>query len=816
MSLITAAARIAKIIKGQGKFGSVQTNLAKTTENVSGIGDLLKAAEGNIGNLRQRIADKIDNAFDVGYQNAFTKAQSSGFDRDMPRMPMPDNREIIDLGKREYLRQLDRTLGGEHGMVQLHEAMPESFGPRLGELVDDVAAKISNDVSEFAMGSRGYDGDGLTNNHLSLRKRSNEAIKKHMDEINDIVKKESESFIAHSGEYDSWEDFQRLNINKGIIAKQKELIEAQKNARAILNQPPFSRDKSIQLQEIESKIKKVNQNSTIVLKKDELMRSDFLEDISVSGKSVNGSSLGYKVHYLDDNGLKFEISLRPGLKSKYRKSMNPNRISGGAHYIDEGLYVEGVPSDAIKQKWARGYYLDEGVRVEGAPTDIIKKKWIDAGIKEKDFPVTAAIKEKDFPMSKGGLVEGSVNIGRMNAADLQAKVRAGEDLSVHTMEYDIRPLLKQDGGQKTERLDRYLESLGLPTVDDFNRLQSGYLQSSRSSFQINNSNYQKALDKWVTAEQTRESRGVMNALGIMDFGAEYASNSLSPHSLRVLMTEGKNSKRLGKRASKQFKDNPEEAGGLIGGSRQSLFYQATNNIEKGSAWPALVDEYRGAKINFNAGTQSVTSLSGRIEMFPFQKVTKTGELKRSRAGKTISVDDFNQQFNKGGKESETMSELIKTAVANKESITIEGLGKAARAVNPKGFSSKLAVINSFARSIRDLTGNSTTTTLKGLFNKILPDGVSHKQFVESMGKYIFDMDKEYKQIFGNKANIFIKPEFKYDSAGNIASGMYFNVYHTGMKISKSVDAKRIMKSFRGIVAGSFGDKIIVRDRGEKK
>ena len=791
MSLVTAAARMAKLIKGQGKFSPVQTNLAKTTENVSGIGDLLKAAEGNIGNLRQIIGEKINNAFDVGYQNAFKRAQSLESNRNQPQMLMPDNKEVVNLGKNEYLRQLDRTLGGEHGMVQLHEAMPESFGPRLGELVDDVAAKISDDVSEFAMGNRGYDGDGITNNHLSLRKRSNEAIKKHMDEINDIVKKESESFIAHSGEYDSWEDFQRLNINKGIIAKQKELITAQKSARAILEKVPFSSDNRMaakQLQDIESRIKKVNQSATIVLKKDELMRSDILEDISVSGESINGSSLGYKVHYLDDNGLKFEISLKPTRKSKYRKSINSNRISGGAHYIDEGLYVEGVPTDAIK------------------------KKWIDSGIKEKDFP-----------MSKGGLVEGSVNIGRMNAADLQAKVRAGEDISLHSMEYDIKPLLKQDGGQKTERLDRYLESLGLPTVDNFNRVRSGYRTTSPEGIPVmsalsqhNNINYQKAIDKWVTAEQTRESRGALNALGIMDFGAEYASNSLSPHSLRVLMTEGKNSKRLGKRASKQFKDNPEEAGGLIGGSRQSLFYQATNNIEKGSAWPALVDESRGAKINFNAGRQSRTSLSGRIEMFPFQKVTKTGELKRSRAGKTIAIDDFNQQFNKGGRESETMSELIKTAMANKESITIEGLGKAARAVNPKGFSSKLAVINSFARSIRDLTGNSTTTTLKGVFKNILPDGMSHKQFVESMGKYIFDMDKEYKQIFGNKANIFIKPEFKYDSAGNMASGMYFNIYHTGMKISKSVDAKRIMKSFRGIVAGSFGDKIIVRDRGEKK
>tara|TARA_R110000822_G_scaffold8597_4_gene33811 strand:+ start:2082 stop:4439 length:2358 start_codon:yes stop_codon:yes gene_type:complete len=785
VSLITAVgrklSRLRKLGNQAAKFSAEETNILKSLENSRELGDLLKTAEGNTLNLRKVIESKIGKAFDDGYKGAFERSQGMEYDIDMPRAPMPDNKELVDLSKHEYFRQLDRTLGGETGMQELHDAMPNSFGPRLEEIVNDVSSKIRGNVEDFSMGSSGYKGNGITNKHLSLEERSNEAIKSHMDDINNMVKKESENFIAHSGEYDSWEDFQRLNINKGILSKQNELINIHKAEKARLrNGPRNTRLSQVQqtkpLQDIERRIKLLNKTNIIVLKKDELMRADVLNDIQHSGNALNGTSLGYKVHYLDETGLKFEMELLPHQKGQYEKSIRSSRTGYGnsnqptGHYIDEGLYVEGVPSDAIKQKW-----------------------------------LNAGIKEKDFPMSTERFRDGGVSIGKMNPADLQQKTRAGEDLSVHSMSYSIKPLQKQAGGTKAERLDAYLESQGLPTVDIFN-----------SSYHPLNSKeiFHKAVDKWVTAEQTRESTGIIKTLATMDFGAEYASGNMSPHSLRVLMSEGKRSKQLAQRAVKQLKDTPDKAGGLIGGSRQSLFYQSMNQLEKGREWPAK--ELYGGKIDvdFNVPHSKGTRMSGTIETFPFQKVTKTGELQRNKAGKTITVDGFYESFHKGGKPSDTMKGILETALSNNKSITIEGLTRDAIAINPKGFTSVASVINSFSRSLSRIGRNQME--VEQVLRKLLPAETSAKDFVGTMGKGLLGLDKKFKDIFGPNAKIFLKADVSYDIDGNLIRGLDLNIYHTGVKLSRSVEAKRIIKSFSAIVVAPFGEKIVVKDRGENK
>ena len=266
----------------------------------------------------------------------------------------------------DYLRQIRYMMGGNPGIKELHKAMPAEFGPKFEALIGESAQDIVNNLNRndgffdtyvgselstvgqaggfTAKGAKRSQGVGFSDiadrdkvwHHLSTEKTYGE-VRNHLIRFNDRLKEISRPYWENR--YDSWEDFQRINLNKHIYAEQANLLKDLATGK--MPKTAHNYDK------IAEKLEKL---PSLVLKGDEILHPSYLHMIELAGAPVD-------IHYLGRrSGRKFRVRVTPSqsnMTPQYRERYIDEALEGPDINIEGGI---GVPATGGTAQFIKGQY----------------------------------------------------------------------------------------------------------------------------------------------------------------------------------------------------------------------------------------------------------------------------------------------------------------------------------------------------------------------------------------------------------------------------------------------------------------------------
>ncbi len=308
-----AISLFARALKLMGKTSAVESNIAEVVgSGVRKYGQLSKNSKtfGDITDVKEQVEQvksvvngQIDDAFREGFNQRYGGAQFAG--------GQGTETQAVDAVA-NYKKQLNRVLGGNKGISELIKGMPEDFMPRLEALTGELKTKIIRDIEDINNNFKIETNAGTTQGHLSLPRMGDNAVKSHMNEINEAMKVITKPFID-SSPYKSWDDFQRLNWNDEILDHHHNMSKKLAPLMKKLDEydPNLTTYQATQLEKqirpMAKDLTKFNDHNSIVLKGNELADTRFLKWIWSSKQEAN-------IHYLAKNGDKYSIKLEPNSK----------------------------------------------------------------------------------------------------------------------------------------------------------------------------------------------------------------------------------------------------------------------------------------------------------------------------------------------------------------------------------------------------------------------------------------------------------------------------------------------------------------------
>ncbi len=315
--------------------------------------------------------------------------------------------------------------------------------------------------------------------------------------------------------------------------------------------------------------------------------------------------------------------------------------------------------------------------------------------------------------------------------------------------------------------------------------------------------FKKELKGFAHKEGVDDTNNVIKALKTLGLGAEYTSKNMSQSSLQLLGIFSKKAQKQTKRVEnllEQGLSNPD----YIGKVRVSSEKQGLNTIQRKQKTPIrevqaswLGDSEKMLKYNGDMFSYR-TKMDATLELNPYRRID--GAMKQDPIGKNIIIDQFfeGRNLQTGSKERlrKGINAIMEEDPMSKRYTAKSLLDKLQKEGN---YSRKLDVVNSFVTSLDEATPG---LSYKKFLDNVLPDGMSHKKFISELADEVVDIERTFKQQFGEEAKLFMDvTSTQFDSTGRfIPDNPVIKIYHSGVSVRETTLAKDFLRQNFGFAA----------------